>query len=172
LGLVCLLLVVAAGMRIWIVGHTEVAARDSIGFIRYALQLEQLPWTTVLHESKQHPGYPAVLLAVSWPVRAVLGGTTPVSMQLSAQIASALAGVRLVLPMYFLGRDLLHRSAGFWGTALFQFLPVSARALSDGLSEATFLLFMATALYLAVRGLRRGSVWRFALSGLFGGLAY
>jgi 4-amino-4-deoxy-L-arabinose transferase-like glycosyltransferase len=172
LGLICLLVLLAAFVRIWIICHTEVAARDSIGFIRYALQLERSPWTRVLHESQQHPGYPIVMLAVSWPVRALAGGTTPISMQLSAQIASALAGILLVLPMYFLGRDLLGRSAGFWGTAWFQCLPVSARALSDGLSEATFLLFMAMALLLAVQGLRRASAGRFAVSGLFGGFAY
>jgi 4-amino-4-deoxy-L-arabinose transferase-like glycosyltransferase len=169
---ICVLLVLAASIRFWIITHTEVAARDSIGFIRYAMQLEHLPWTKVLRESQQHPGYPIVLLAVSWPVRAIMGGTTPITMQLSAQIASALAGILLVLPMYFLGRDLLNRSAGFWGTALFQCLPVSARALSDGLSEATFLLFMATALLFAVRGLRRGAAGWFVLSGLCGGFAY
>jgi Dolichyl-phosphate-mannose-protein mannosyltransferase len=172
LRLLCVLVLLAASVRVWIIFHTEVAARDSIGFIRYALQLEQLPWTQVLRESQQHPGYPITMLAVSWPVRALAGGTTPTSMQLSAQIASALAGILLVLPMYFLGRDLLNPSVGFWGTALFQCLPVSARALSDGLSEATFLLFVALALLATVRGLRRGSVGCFALAGFFGGLAY
>src|SRR5437868_4275151 len=56
--------------------------------------------------------------------------------------------------------------------ALFQCLPVSARVMSDALSEATFLLFIATALSLAVRALRGQSAARFAWCGFFSGLAY
>src|SRR6266849_3077709 len=172
LTLLAVLFVFAAFSRVWLIGHTEVAARDSVGFIRYALELEHDPWKEVLQRSLQHPGYPLMLLAVSWPVRHFLGGTNAVSMQLSAQLASALAGVLLVIPMYYLGRDLLGRRAGFWGTALFQCLPVSARVMSDALSEATFLLFTATALLFAVRALRGQSVTRFGWCGFFSGLAY
>ncbi len=153
LALLAVLFLLAASSRAWLIGHTEVAARDSVGFIRYALELERYPWKEVLERSLQHPGYPMVLLVVSWPVRYFLGGTNAVSMQLSAH-------------------DLFGRRAGFWGTALFQCLPVSARVMSDALSEATFLLFMATALLLAVRALRSQSAARFAWCGLFGGLAY
>src|SRR5208282_2762748 len=64
-----LLLLLAAGIHAWLLSHTEVAARDSIGFIRYALELERFPWKEVLQRNLQHPGYPLVLLAVSWPVR-------------------------------------------------------------------------------------------------------
>jgi 4-amino-4-deoxy-L-arabinose transferase-like glycosyltransferase len=172
LTLLALLLLVAAGIRAWLIGHTEVAARDSVGFIRYALELERYPWKEVLQRNLQHPGYPVMLLAVSFPVRHLLGGTNSISLQLSAQLTSALAGVLLVVPMFYLGRDLLGRRAGFWGTALFQCLPVSARVMSDGLSEATFLLFAATALLFAVRGLSRLSAARFAACGFFSGLAY
>jgi hypothetical protein len=172
LALLAVLFLLAASSRAWLIGHTEVAARDSVGFIRYALELERYPWKEVLERSLQHPGYPMVLLAVSWPVRYFLGGTDSVSMQLSAQLASALAGVLLIIPMYYLGRDLFGRRAGFWGTALFQCLPVSARVMSDALSEATFLLFTTTALLLAVRALRSQSVARYAWCGLFSGLAY
>jgi hypothetical protein len=167
-----LLLLFAAASRAWLIGHTEVAARDSVGFIRYALELERDPWKEVLKRNLQHPGYPAVLLAVSWPVRQLCGGTSATSMQLSAQLASALAGVLLILPMYYLGREFFGRRTAFWGTALFQCLPVSARVMSDGLSEATFLLFVTIALLLAVRGLRGRSVAAFTGCGFFSALAY
>jgi hypothetical protein len=171
LGRLVLLIFLAAGMRAWLMGHTAVAARDSIGFIRYALLLESTPLLEALRDSLQHPGYPALILAVSRPVRFFMG-TTPLSMQFSAQLASALASVLLVIPMYFLGRELFDRTAGFWGTALFQALPVSSHVMSDALSEASFLLLITTALYLAVGALRSSSAWRFALSGSFSGLAY
>src|SRR5712691_2792109 len=56
--LLAVLLGLAAGIRAWLIGHTEVAARDSVGFIRYALELERYPWKEVLERSLQHPGYP------------------------------------------------------------------------------------------------------------------
>jgi hypothetical protein len=169
--LVLLLLVLAGGIRAWVVCRTEVISRDCIIFIDYALQFERRPWNEVLRTNHQHPGYPLSLLAVSVPVRHWLG-TTPAAMQLSAQLAGALPGVLLVIPMFFLGTELMGRRAAFWGTILFQCLPVSGRILSDGLSEPLFLLLVTTALWLAVRGLRSPSAWRFLGCGLFSGLAY
>jgi hypothetical protein len=171
-GLLLILLALTGGIRAWQIRHTEVAARDSIGFIRMALQFERQPVAEVVRNSQQHPGYPLALLAVSWPVRQVMGGITPASMQLSAQLTSALASILLVVPMFFIGRELFNRQAGFWGTALFQCLPVPSRVFADALSEATFLLFLTAALWLAVRALRSNSPIRFAWCGLFGGLAY
>jgi hypothetical protein len=172
LGLLAVLLALAGGVRAWVIGHTEVAARDSIGFIRYALQLEQQPVRKVLRASQQHPGYPAALLAVSLPVRHYLGATDSDTMRLSAQLTSALAGVLLVVPMFYLGRALFSRRVGFWASALFQCLPESGRIMSDALSEATFLLWMTTALLLAVHALRNRSRTLFGLCGVCGGLAY
>jgi 4-amino-4-deoxy-L-arabinose transferase-like glycosyltransferase len=167
-----ILILLTASIRLWLICNTEVAARDSIGFIRYALELESQPWDRVLRESLQHPGYPAALLAISYPVRQVLGGTTPQSMQLSAQLTSALASLLLIVPMFYLGRELFDRRVGFWATVLFQCLPVSARVMSDGLSEATFFLFLTSALWMAAGALRTQSAVRFAACGVFGSLAY
>src|SRR5262249_20654033 len=74
--------------------------------------------------------------------------------------------------MYFLGKALFDRRIAFCGTLLFHVLPVSAHLLSDGLSEALFLLLSVTALLFAVQGMRLGSPGRFALCGLFCGLRY
>ena len=56
--LVALLLLASAGIHGWIIAQTEVAARDSIGFIRYALALQNQPWSEVLQHAQQHPAYP------------------------------------------------------------------------------------------------------------------
>src|SRR5262249_52635675 len=152
--------------------HTEVTARDSIGFIRYAWELEHQPWSEVLRHSHQHPGYPIVLLGVSKLVRQYVVGSEAYVFQLSAQLASTWAGVLTIIPMYFLGMWLLGRATGFWPAALFQCLPLSSRMMADGLSEATFLLFVATALCFGVWALQRGSWIGCALCGLFGALSY
>jgi 4-amino-4-deoxy-L-arabinose transferase-like glycosyltransferase len=160
-----------AFIHAWLMRHTAVAARDSIGFIRYSLQLESLPVEQVLRESLQHPGYPALIWLISQPVR-YFTGTTPLGMQFCAQLVSALASILLVMPLYLLGRELFDRTTGFWGTLLFHCLPVGAHVMADGLSEASYLLFITASLYFGVRALRSPSNWLFALCGIMSGLAY
>jgi 4-amino-4-deoxy-L-arabinose transferase-like glycosyltransferase len=172
LSLLALLVLMTAGLRTWQVDHAEVAARDSIGFIREAWRLRDQPWGEVTRTSEQHPGYPMLLLAVSWPVRQFGGGSNAAVMQLSAHLTSALASVLLVFPLYYLGKLLFNRTVGFWATVLFQCLPTSSRTLADGLSEATFLLFAGTSLLLAVLAVRGQSKLLFGLTGLASGLAY
>lgn len=173
-GLLALLLLLALGVRGWMIGHTEVLARDSIGFIRYAREMEEFGWTKVLRNNHQHPGYPVTVLAVSQGLRRVFDGPdTQVTLWTwSAQLASNLAAVLLIFPMYYLGKLLFHRAAGFGGAALFQCLPVCAHILSDGLSEPLFLLMSSSALLCAVLALRGNSPGWFALCGAFAGLAY
>jgi hypothetical protein len=167
-----LLLLLALGMRAWQLTHTEVAARDSIGYIRIAWQLEHHSWVEVVRNAPQHPLYPLTVLAVSVPVRAVWHGDLADAMQTSAQLAAALAGVLLVVPMFLLGRELFDRRIGFWGTLLFQTLPASGRLMADGLSEPLFLLLASSALLAAVWALRSAAPGPFVLVGVFSGLAY
>jgi hypothetical protein len=171
-GSLALLLLIASSVRLYLVRNTEVAARDSIGFIRYAWQLGHQPWTEVLRATEQPPLYALAIRAAATPVRHFMDAPESIVMQRSAQLVSAIAGILLVLPLYFLGRELFDRGIAFWAIVLFQFLPATGRFLSDGLSEATFLLFVASALWLGVRSLRTRSSIGFALAGLCGGLAY
>src|SRR5437016_2784605 len=79
---VLLLLLVTLTLRAAMLYRAEVPARDSIGYIRYALEFERqdLTWADILRKNDQHPGYPLAILAVSYPVRHFLGGITPESM--------------------------------------------------------------------------------------------
>lgn len=169
--LLALLLLIAGAIHGWILTHTEVPARDSIGFIRYSLALQSQPLTEALQHGQQHPAYPLAIAAVSLPVRHFLGMTSE-SLMLSAQLTSALAGMLLVLPMFYLGKELFDRRVGFWAALLFQVLPAASRVTSDGLSDALFFLLTATALLLGARALRRQSPTELGLCGLFSALAY
>jgi hypothetical protein len=166
------LVLLGTAIHSWLIVHAEAPARDGIAFIRYALQLERAPWPQVVVSNHHHPLYPLTVLAVSVPVRFMWGDTTCASMLLSAQLAAALAGVFLVVPMYFLGKRLFNRQVGFWAAALFQCLPVSARISADTLSDPLCLLFAASALWLGFEALNRGSACYFAGCGLCSGLAY
>ena len=157
-----------------VIARTSVAARDSIGFIRYAWRLEHEPWGKVLKESLHPPLYPITILAASLPVRQILHttGTDCLAMQTSAQLATAFAGVLLVIPMFFIGRSLFDRQVGFWSTLLFQCMPVASHALSDGLTEGIYLLLTATFILMAGHSLRSRSPLGFVACGLLSGLAY
>lgn len=174
--LVALLALLAGGIRCWQLTHTEVAARDSIGFIRLAWQLRQAElteWPAVLKHSEQHPLYPVWLLTVSHVVEPFYHGPAADLFRLSAQLASTIAAILLVIPLFALGRELFDRRVGFLLALLIQCLPVSGRILADGLTEATFLLFATSGLFWGVVALRQpGRPLAFALTGLCGGLAY
>jgi 4-amino-4-deoxy-L-arabinose transferase-like glycosyltransferase len=171
-GLLLVLILLAAGLRTWQITHTEVAARDSISFVRYAWQLEHQPLSRVLREGEHHPGYPAAVWLVSQAVRHFDHRPMSEVMELSAQLASALASLLLVLPIFYIGKELFDHRVGFWTCLLFQCLPASSRVLADGLTEALFLLFAVSALVFAIRALRGDRALPFVLCGVCSGLAY
>lgn len=172
LKLLLVLLLVTSVVRGWLVARTTVAARDSVGYIRYALMLETQPWSKAVQNDQQHPGYPMALMLVSQPVRKLLGHTDSITMQLSAQLTSALAAVLLVVPMFLLGQQLFDSRISFWAVLLFQTIPTSSRVLSDALSESVYILFACLALLTGVLALRRQAAGWFVVCGVCCGLAY
>jgi 4-amino-4-deoxy-L-arabinose transferase-like glycosyltransferase len=166
------LAIASIGLHGWIIARTAVPARDGVMFIRYAWELQRQPWPEVLRDHPQPPLYPLTIDAVSLAFRWAVQSTVALRMQYSAQIAAALAGLLLVVPMYYLGRALFNRRVGFWSALLFQCLPVSAHVLSDGLSEGLYLLLTASFFVFASIALRRRSVAALALAGMVSGLAY
>jgi hypothetical protein len=170
--LIGLLVAVVLPLRVWLICNTEVTARDSIGYIRYALQFEQYGWKETLLKNHQHPGYPVLVMLMSQPVRAIHGATTPENMELSTQLVNLLASLVLIVPMYLLGRRFFDRPVSFLGTLLYQYLPISAQNLSDGISEPIYLVLMTAALLQAVHAVGDRSAWRCCGCGVFTGLAY
>jgi hypothetical protein len=166
------LLLLSAGIHAWLIATTAVTARDSIGYIRFAHRLETEPWPVVMRSIQQHPLYSLAILGASYPMRWLEHGVTPQGMVLSAQLVAGVAGLLLVIPMFYLGRELFDRRIGFWAAALFQWLPICAQVTSDGLSDGLFLLMLTTGLLFGVQALHRQAPWRFVPSGLFIGLAY
>ncbi len=167
-----LLLVLAGLIHAWLLLNTEVAARDCIEFVRYAWKLEHHPWADVIRSEPVHPGYPVVICLVKPVVGLFCHQSDAIVMERTAQIVSALMGLFLVVPMYFLGRELFSARVGFWAALFFQCLPAAGRVLSDGLSEATFFFFFAMSAWQGVRGFRTGGVVAFTLCGIFGACAY
>lgn len=170
--LLLVLVGLVVGIRAWQLTHTEVAARDSIGYIRIAWRLEHQELNEVLRASHQHPLFPAAILAMSHLVRPWLPDDLPLAMQVSSQLVSALASVLLIFPLYLLGRQLFDRSIAFAAVLLTECLPNSGRVLGDGLSEGLFLLLSISSLFAVAVGFRRRSPAAFMAAGLAGGAAY
>lgn len=187
------LLAVAAAVHGWLVTHTAVTARDGLGFARYAICL-QSPFAhapevdysrtqyDVVKDQQHPPGYPAAVWLAAKFVRAAHpspadGGPAQATHHaqvylLSAQLVSAAAAVLLVIPVYFTGRMVFGRNAGFAAALLVSVLPTPARLTSDALTEGLYLLSAMTAVTLGVRAVRRPGVGGFLLCGLAVGLTY
>lgn len=133
--------------------NTELTTRDSIAYIRGAWRLDQEPWAKAVSTEAHHPGYAFTVWLASKPVRYFVRDNEPYAWQLSAQVAAAAASLLLVVPMFYLGKELFDSRVGFWSALLFQVLPSSGRLMADGLSEPLFLLLVSAALLCVVRAL-------------------
>ncbi len=124
----------------------------------------------VIEKAEHPPGYYVSVLLVSYPVRAIMGGTTCDSMVMSTQVASVLAALLLTFPMYYLGRMLFDRQTAFVATLLFQTLPVWTAITSDGLSDGLFLLVAVNTLWLGAHAFESRHLHDFSLPELALGL--
>jgi hypothetical protein len=178
------LALVAAAAHGWLLGHTALTARDSLGFARQALCFENpsaapphangRPKNTLDHiRAAEHPpGYPLAVWATDAALGVVSNRPLPDRVLLAAQLANAIAAVLLVVPTYLIGRMLFSRNVGFAAALLFQVLPVPVRITSDGLTEGVYLLATGVAIMLAVRAVRRPRISGFLLCGLATGASY
>lgn len=169
---ISIVFVVALFLRVWIVANTEVCARDTIGFIRFARMLDEQPWTDVVRSMHQMPGYPLALSLMSKPVLALHRGPSSEAYVLSAQIVSVLASLLTIPALYFAGRTFGSKNGGFFAALMFQMLPGWLQVTSDGLSEGLFFLFVAWSFTFAVLGCAAPRAYFFALAGIFSGMAY
>jgi hypothetical protein len=184
LRLACLALV-AVAVHGWLIAHTAVTARDSLGFARLALCFgmpsaapphpDGRPKNMIDHvrDAEHPPGFPlAVWVTHAGLRRALPDMAVPDRALLATQLADAFAAVLLVVPAYLIGRMLFGRNVGFAAALLFQVLPVPAKITSDGLTEGVYLLSAAVAVALGVRAVRAPRISSFLLCGLATGATY
>mgnify|MGYP001100250940 CR=1 FL=1 len=169
-------------IHVYLVHHTAVPARDSLGYARVALNLsdpqqgrsgsERRSRMEVIRTAEHPPGYPIAIWCVEKILREVSDAPLPERVLWAAQYVNALAATVLVVPVYLLGRMLFGTWPAAVGTLLFQVLPVPAHVTSDGVSEGLYLLFVSIALSGGVWGIRRPRVERLLITGGAIGAAY
>ncbi len=137
LGQLALVLLVCAGLRVWLIRHTEVIAKDGLVYIEMARAWSADP-LAVARDYSYHIGYPVSMVGCHRALTALGGPADPPGWELSGQIISLLAGLAAMIAVWlFAGMVFDWRVA--WVTALVfgvgrKWAALSADVLSDALA--------------------------------------
>jgi Dolichyl-phosphate-mannose-protein mannosyltransferase len=163
-----LLIAAAAALLWWLAAHTDVFFADGLRYIAQAKTIDHGSRTTGLIRSVDHPIYPMAIAAV----HRLLGGDDPRDWQAAAQVAAAIAGVLLVIPIYLINVEIFGPSSAWLACFLIYLLPFNGHVLADALSESTFLLFWSWGLWSTLKFLRSGGLVWLPLLVAFSVIAY
>lgn len=152
----------------WLAAHTDIFFADGLRYISQARALASGSADAGWRKAVDHPAYPA-MIALS---HTILGGDSPAAWQSAAQLASILAGVLLIIPLYLVSRELFGARVAFLAGLLLYLLPLTGHVFADTLSESTFLLFWTWGLWGALRFFRSGSFGWAGLVAVMAALAY
>jgi 4-amino-4-deoxy-L-arabinose transferase-like glycosyltransferase len=158
-----LVLGLALGVRILIYKLTYVIANDGAGI--YAPMADRFAsglWREGLAFG-YHPMYPLLVAFFS----KVLGDLT-----FSGQMVSVLFGTLTVIPIFYLARGVGNGRAGFFSSLFLAILPYHVRLSADLLSDASYIFFFISAIWLGWEALKREDWKMFLLAGFATGLAY
>ena len=173
---IAFVILVCGALRIWLIGHTEVIARDGITYVKMASELSAESFSA--GEYDYHPGYPAAMVGVHWLLRSAgLAGDNEM-WELSGQYVSLAASLMTLVGVWaFAGMTFNWRIA--WVSALLfgvgrKFAALGADVLSDSLAVCLQMWVVVIAL-VSLKLLERKSYWVLAAAagvGLCGGLGY
>jgi hypothetical protein len=146
------LMVAVSALLTWLIAHTDVFFADGLRYIAQAKIIDHGSWAQGLVRSVDHPVYPMAIAAV----RRLLGGNDPRAWQTAAQVAAAISGVLLVIPIYLVSLEVIGPASAWLACFLIYLLPFNGHVLADTLSESTFLLFWTWGLWSTLKFLRAG----------------
>lgn len=106
------------------------------------------------------------------PLYPLLVALVPLPVDISAPLISVICGTLIVLPVYFIIRDLWGKEAAILGGALAAFMPPLAYYSGIGRTETLYTLMLFLAIWQMGNILNRGKVISGLWAGLFFGLAY
>jgi hypothetical protein len=154
---IILLIGCAAALLGWNARQSAVMFNDGLRYISQARRIDAGDIKDGLLKAVDHPAYPVSIAAV----HQILGvGNSPDAWERSAQVASIVAGLLWVIPLYLVSAELFGGASAWLSVLLAFVVPLTGHVLADVLSESTFLLFWTWGLYSALRFLKLGSfVW-------------
>lgn len=167
---ICVLITSAIG--IYLLANTCIIPEDGVTFIRYAQNLMHTPRTIVLEED-QHPGFPALILAVKTTASLFSNAISTKTWIYSGQLAALLSRILTVIVFYFVALYLLKdRTFSFFATLIIVFLPEPAQMGSNVLSEWPHLFWLLAAYGLILLASKTRKPLLFAMAGLCSGIGY
>ena len=147
-------MILASGLLGFLAARSEILFADGLRYVEQARRIDHGALADGLVRSVDHPAYPLAIAAIH---RALGLGDGPRAWQASAQGASVLAGVLLVIPLYLVAVELFGGGSAWLACVLAYAAPTTGHVLADTLSEGTFLLFWMWGLWAALRFLKAGT---------------
>ena len=171
--IVVLLTIVSALTHAWVIARAVAPAQDAIRFAHQLRRFQQEPLLEVLRSEAQHPLYPMLAAGVAVMLAQFRPEQSLENYILALQLTSTVCGVLLVPLTYLLARQVVHRGAALWATALLNLSPRVIEVSSDGLSDALHLCLVAAACLFFCRTIRsRRPIRSGLIAGLASGAAY
>ncbi len=170
-------LVACAALRLWLVAHTEVIAKDGIVYVKMAREWSSGP-LRVVRGYNYHVGYSVAIAAVHRLLLAAGASSGLADWELSGQVVSVISSLAAMVAVWLLtGMTFGWRAA--WVAALLfglgrKWASLGADVLSDALAVCLQMWAVVLAV-MAVKWLQRESKWAVALAagvGLCAGLGY
>ena len=156
------LLLLALILRLFLLHHTYVIAKDGVIYISLGRYFAAGDFTRGLGHFFP-PLYPLLIATVSLLIR---------NFELSGQLISVAFGSLTVVPVYLLTKSLINLKAGFLAAFFTVFHPLLVRYSGEVLAESIYIFLFVSALYFIWRALRSRRLPYFFFTGIFAALAY
>ena len=172
-----IVLMFAIGIGIYLIFTTALIAKDGVSYINYAKGLSVSP-LRIMRDSSDYaprlytPGYPFLILMVHRLVDLFVDGSTELSWIYSAQVATLFCRVLALIPLYYIGKEIVGGRLSFLSMLVLVVLPHTARFGSDAIRAWPHLLFLATGFLFLIWGARDEKWWMFGVVGLTTGIGY
>ncbi len=160
-------LIIALGVRIYTIQHTDNIARDGTVYLHMARQLAHQPLVKVLRSYHYHPGYPGVVAGVA----TILKASWPDGWVAVGQWVSLISGMVALTCLYLISRAAMGHRCALITILLFalggSFVRISSDVISDTQAVA-FALLAVTAGLGARKLLSAESAWAIPAAGAAG----
>ena len=163
------LLTLAFVLRVFLVIHPEPIYNDGTEYVRHAKEILAGDWTggkptpANLNAGKSTPAYPAFIALIFLLIK---------NYELAGIWVSVIFGTLLVLPVFYLGKEMFGRRVGMISGLLAVVHPIFFMSSGSVLSESTYHFFIATSVLWGWFAFRQGRFHHILLFSLFASLAY
>jgi 4-amino-4-deoxy-L-arabinose transferase-like glycosyltransferase len=146
-------------IRIPLLLYPEVIHNDATEYIRHARRILSWDWSL----GKAHPLYPSFI---------ALAHFFAPSDEIAGILVSAIFGALIVLPVFYLGKEIFNERVGLVAAVFAAFQPFLYMSSGSVLTESVFHFLLAISCLLGWRAFKRGRFVDIVLFGLFTSFSY